>query len=82
MPVVDFHDAHVDDPVTGKMESPTHAGRAVVDYEYQAEQHVIDAETDYPHIVRIVVDGGRREWDRVDGKFVERAAPTGGKADG
>ncbi len=78
MPVIDLHDANVDDPVTGKMKSPTHCGTAYVDYEYQAEQHVIDAETDYPHIVRIVVDDGRREWLRVYGKFVERGGSQAG----
>lgn len=73
MITIDMHDTNDNDPVVGKMKSPTHAATAHVDYEYQAEQYVIDAEKDYPRIARIVVDDGRREWVRLDGKFVEKA---------
>lgn len=75
---IDLHDGRIDDLVKGKMKSPTHCGTTKVDYEYQAEQFVIEAEKDYPHVVRIVVDDGRREWIRLDGTFCEkgRTLPT------
>lgn len=49
----------------------THAATALVDYPYQAEQWVIDANKDMPEIVRIECPDLGREWKRVDGKFVE-----------
>lgn len=73
MPTIDFHDVNVDDPVIGKMKSPTHCGSIDVDYEYQVEQYAIEAGEDMPHIVRIVVDDGRRVWQREGMKFVEIA---------
>lgn len=51
---------------------PTHCGRVKVDYEYQAEQWVIDIEGMYPHIVRIKAPALGREWARnSQGKFEE-----------
>lgn len=73
MPTIDLHDANVNDPVTGKMKSPTHAGSINVDYEYQVEQWVLDVGEDMPVIVRIVVDDGRRVWQRDGKRFVEIA---------
>lgn len=68
---LELHDANVSAPVRGKMSSPTHAGTVAVAYEYQAEQLVIDIEKDHPNIVRIILDNGRRQWSRIDGRFVE-----------
>ena len=53
-------------------EGPTHCATANVDYEYQAEQHVIDAEKDYPFVVRIDCPELKRSWKRnASGKFEE-----------
>lgn len=49
----------------------THAATVAVDYEYQAEQWVIEANKDMPNIVRIECPDLGREWKRVDGRFVE-----------
>ena len=56
---------------------PTHCGTTTVDYEYQAEQLVIDVAEDYPHVVRIECPELGREWRR-DGrsKFVEVPKPA------
>lgn len=51
---------------------PTHAGTVTIDFDYQAEEWVKEIERDHPRIVRLVLDGGRREWTRVDGRFVEK----------
>jgi len=51
----------------------THAATVQVDYGYQAEQWVIEAEKDMPNIVRIECPDLGREWKRVDGRFVETA---------
>lgn len=67
---LELHDANVTDPVKGRMSSPTHAGTAHVDYEYQAEEMVREIERDYPFIVRCALENGR-EWQRIDGRFVE-----------
>lgn len=65
---LEFHDDRYDDPLEGsKQSSPTHAGTVYVDYDYQAEQHVIDGRLDYPHIVRWVLRddlGTRAIWVR------------------
>lgn len=50
----------------------THAGTVRVDYEYQVEMWVGEVQSNYPHIVRIECPAIRREWIRVDGRFVEK----------
>ena len=44
-----------------------------IEYPYQAEQWVLDAERDYPEVVRIECPALGRTWIRVDGRFVEAA---------
>lgn len=50
---------------------PTHCATATVDFAYQVEQVVIDAETDYPAVVRIECPELGREWHRQGGRFAE-----------
>jgi hypothetical protein len=54
----------------------THAATVRVDYEYQAEQWVIEAEKDMPNIVRIECPALGREWKRIEGRFVESRRGT------
>jgi len=64
--------------------TPKQAAKFIRAYvkEQQASPHVIDAEVTFPWVVRIVVDDGRREWRRQDGKFVEVSpATSAGKTD-
>lgn len=56
-------------------EGPTHCGTVTVDYEYQVDMWVADISDDYPHVVRCTCpgyDGHGKEWERVDGKLVEK----------
>jgi hypothetical protein len=54
----------------------THAATVRVDYPYQVEQWVIEAEKDMPDIVRIECPSIGREWKRIDGRFVESGRGT------
>lgn len=49
----------------------THAGTIRVDYEYQVEVWVQQAQQNLAHIVRIRCPDLGREWKRTDGKFAE-----------
>lgn len=52
---------------------PTHCITTTVDYEYQVEQHVIEAAKDFPHVVRIECPDVGREWLREGSNFREKA---------
>lgn len=47
----------------------THAATVKVDYEYQVEMWVDEAQKEYP---RIECPDIGREWKRIDGRFVEQ----------
>lgn len=56
---------------------PTHCATATVDFEYQVEQHVLDAPEDLPHVFRIECPDIGREWTRTEGEPFIQVAPAG-----
>jgi hypothetical protein len=54
---------------------PTHCHtvgkHGTIEYAYQAEQYVIEADKDYPEVVRIECPEMGRVWKRVNGTFEE-----------
>jgi hypothetical protein len=66
-----LHDDRTDDPITGNMRAPTHAGtiRFIADAEYQLEMRLDGIAADYPHIVRVESSDGRW-WRREGRRFV------------
>lgn len=71
---LELHDDRYSDPITSdRQRSPTHRGTVEVDYDYQAEQWVIDGLTDYPAVVQWQLydeEGLRALWVRVPGTTV------------
>jgi len=65
---LEHHDDKVNDPIKNpKQSAPTHCATSEMDYDYQAEQWVIDSTKDHPWEVKwILIDelGPRAIWER------------------